>query len=554
MKWNKKLDASTYSDRYISNDGLLALVFENGPLGVLNLIGGGGLMNDVQNSGMTPDTLIRQYLLWNQSDKALNLLLSLNWNTNGSSCLTGLYYIANYVFRSTFTPEKEIQLEAALGSFYSPVRPLTRFTENEFGNQVHDLTRRFFYHLLRYRFYEKAYCLAIDLSDSDLFIDLFHCAKLLQDQEMAVACRSKFEELSHISDSVSHSSCSNSSCSCSSDSDDKGNEDHVILPPLPQVSVKKSKASKVPPLPDLNRHNKLRGSAFFNCSSSYLQPSELPKSVLEVDNPEFSNGLEPETASTSFNEFYPTLLSESSNSFNFGFSNTQILTPEYPHSYEIRTSFSVEETKSNSFNPIKTEGKKLMEDRLIKHNSAFQSLSSGPNIFDNLDISSHLNSSIREPEFLKKEYSHLSELPKNHVGPLRLKSPQVSNPIRFYAPTNATNSYYTSRIGSFDYLLSSPAKPVYIGGRPGLSVNESSSYYSQRNFAPRATTYKPSVKTYGMSNNIMLQRPLQFVPNPQSKSVSKPNNGTGSKQKVKFSDTVTQIVVPVSKTCQFNYH
>lgn len=53
-----------------------------------------------------------------------------------------------------------------------PVRPLCEDTATEFGDQVKDLTRKFFQYLLRNRSYEKAFNLAIDIDDEDLFMDL----------------------------------------------------------------------------------------------------------------------------------------------------------------------------------------------------------------------------------------------------------------------------------------------------------------------------------------------------------------------------------------------
>lgn len=42
-----------------------------------------------------------------------------------------------------------VQLQTALGSFHVPLRPICHTTEVEFGDQVRNLTRRFFHHLLR---------------------------------------------------------------------------------------------------------------------------------------------------------------------------------------------------------------------------------------------------------------------------------------------------------------------------------------------------------------------------------------------------------------------
>lgn len=42
-------------------------------------------------------------------------------------------------------------IQNALGSFHVPIRPISQAIEDEYGDEVRDLTRRFFHHLLRYQ-------------------------------------------------------------------------------------------------------------------------------------------------------------------------------------------------------------------------------------------------------------------------------------------------------------------------------------------------------------------------------------------------------------------
>lgn len=50
-------------------------------------------------------------------------------------------------------------------------------------------------HFFRYRLFEKAFRLAIDLSDYDLFMDIHFYAIVLKDTEMAAAAKEKAEEI-----------------------------------------------------------------------------------------------------------------------------------------------------------------------------------------------------------------------------------------------------------------------------------------------------------------------------------------------------------------------
>lgn len=172
-----KPDLTQYNEKYVQNDTFVLLIFENGPLIILRLFGGNGHKGDVHTSGFTADVLIQQYLKLKNVERAINVLLCLNWDVYGAMLMISLQKIANYIFKQPFQLEREAQLQKALGSFLVPVKPLCGETKNEFGEQVRDITRKFFQYMLRYKSYEKAFTLAIDINDEDLFMDLTNCAK-----------------------------------------------------------------------------------------------------------------------------------------------------------------------------------------------------------------------------------------------------------------------------------------------------------------------------------------------------------------------------------------
>lgn len=149
MCWTKKPDINNHYEKFAQTDGYLLLLLENGVFCNLRIIGGAGLKNDIHTSGLTADVLIYKYIYLNQVEKAINVLLSLNWDTYGAMCLLSLHKIANYIFKQPLTVERENQLQKAIGSFHVPVKPLCEETEVEFGDQVDDITRRFFHYLLK---------------------------------------------------------------------------------------------------------------------------------------------------------------------------------------------------------------------------------------------------------------------------------------------------------------------------------------------------------------------------------------------------------------------
>lgn len=149
MCWSKKPDLISHNENCVQTDCFLLLLFENGPFSCLRFFGGCGLKGDIHTSGFTADVLVQKYLNLNQIEKAINILLCLNWDTYGAMCLIALHKIANYCFKQGLSLERENQLEKALGSFHIPVKPLCYETETEFGDQVRDITRKFFHYLVR---------------------------------------------------------------------------------------------------------------------------------------------------------------------------------------------------------------------------------------------------------------------------------------------------------------------------------------------------------------------------------------------------------------------
>uniref|UniRef100_A0A670YHU2 Uncharacterized protein n=1 Tax=Pseudonaja textilis TaxID=8673 RepID=A0A670YHU2_PSETE len=94
----------------------------------------------------------------------------MNWNTVGHHCYVSLCAITNYLLRQKLTHVREAQLEATLGTFYAPTRPLSETTVLGYRDQISRYARRFFHHLLRHQRFEKAFLLAVDIGAHDLFM------------------------------------------------------------------------------------------------------------------------------------------------------------------------------------------------------------------------------------------------------------------------------------------------------------------------------------------------------------------------------------------------
>ncbi|KAK2580498.1 hypothetical protein KPH14_006235 [Odynerus spinipes] len=325
MEWDKKNQLNSHIGYYSHGDSLFLLLFERGPIGVIRV---------VEGDNLTGDVLVGRYLRLSQIEQATSLLLRLNWDTHPRICMHSLNQILNYLFKLPLTSEHESFIQNALGSFHVPVRPISQAIEEEYGDEVRDLTRRFFHHLLRYRMFEKAFRLAIDLNDHDLFMDIHFYALIVNDMEMASAAKEKAEQILSRSNSCSssHSTCSRESCSlCSESTSDKGEEsysdesenstkeDETSFKYPKRYNYKKNSNNHIPPLPVLY-------------PSYYDDKTLLPTSL--NDDPS-GNKSDYSVISTSFNTSISTLATTNFNNSshipvsNTFFASTSFSTPTY---------------------------------------------------------------------------------------------------------------------------------------------------------------------------------------------------------------------------------
>ncbi|XP_014670186.1 PREDICTED: WD repeat-containing and planar cell polarity effector protein fritz homolog [Priapulus caudatus] len=172
----------------------LVLIFDRGPVGMVQFQLGatsGGQLSAVE--------LVKQYAKSRQLTEAGALLNSMNWNTEGESCYICLNVIVNHLLKMPLNVQRETQLESALGSFYSPSKYLTDVTIIEYRDSISRLARRFFHHLLRFQRFEKAFLLAVDIGDRDLFMDIHYLAADRGEQSLAQAALEKADEIESVS-------------------------------------------------------------------------------------------------------------------------------------------------------------------------------------------------------------------------------------------------------------------------------------------------------------------------------------------------------------------
>ncbi|NXA16023.1 FRITZ protein, partial [Sapayoa aenigma] len=123
---------------------LLLVRFDKGPLGILHF-----KLGVMTRGQLGLVEIIHQYIRYDEIHEAINVLNTMNWNTMGHQCYICLTAICNHLLKQKLTPDRETQLEATLGTFYAPTRPLLDTTVLEYRDPISRYARRFFHHLLR---------------------------------------------------------------------------------------------------------------------------------------------------------------------------------------------------------------------------------------------------------------------------------------------------------------------------------------------------------------------------------------------------------------------
>ena len=128
---------------------------------------------------------------------SVNLLHTLDWNSESHVCLSLLSRILNFILseRVVFDARAEMLVEEALASFYKPRRALLETTIYEYKRHVSRHARRFFYQLAKHARLSKAFRLAVDIGAKDLFNDLYYCALDNSERQLAEACRQKYHDI-----------------------------------------------------------------------------------------------------------------------------------------------------------------------------------------------------------------------------------------------------------------------------------------------------------------------------------------------------------------------
>lgn len=171
------------------NDRALVL-FDGGPFALVSFHVG---MNS--NGLLQPIDVIREHIVNGKVKFAIEILHSLNWSRDPEKAFLALITIFNHLLKQPLSFDTEEMLERTLGSFYAPHHPIAEAVIIEHRHAMSRYARRFFHHLLEFGRLEKAFLLAKDIQDRDLFVDIYFNAKKCGETTVAKAAKQKMIEL-----------------------------------------------------------------------------------------------------------------------------------------------------------------------------------------------------------------------------------------------------------------------------------------------------------------------------------------------------------------------
>nr|XP_012141482.1 PREDICTED: WD repeat-containing and planar cell polarity effector protein fritz homolog isoform X2 [Megachile rotundata] len=462
VEWNKKNDLNSYVDLHNRGNSLLLLIFQRGPIGVIKMLEG---------NSFTGDVLVKRYLSLSQVEQATSLLLAMNWDTHPRVCMHALNQILNYLFKLPLTTEHENLIQNALGSFHVPVKPISQVIEEEYGDEIRDLTRRFFHHLLRYHMFEKAFRLAIDLNDHDLFMDIHFYALVVNDTAMATAAKENAERILSRSNSCSssHSTCSRASCSlcsdstsdkgesCSDESESSSKENHIDTKHSKNHNYKKESISQIPPLPVLHPHSPNKNM--------------LPTSFTDTLTSEKNNCT---MESTSFSIHNNTLTTTSFNhSSHFSLSNTFFTTTSFnkslykTHTQPTSTTTAASSNNSQSFSNISDDLMTTSFGSLSLHERKISSNRPTENSVETKQLNNVLLDEMQYP--LDNVCSNA--MPPNLVGDNSFMSTPFNNPTYEPVTPNVSSDLLRSSLDNIDNNIMSTSFGADISNQYNTSFN-----------------------------------------------------------------------------------
>lgn len=161
-----------------SNLTLLLQFSQGGPIGLI----------DLHYPLKNIHSLLKFYLTTEHSSHLIDLVWCLDWTRQDHDCRLAASMISQECFRNFHQHQNEFYLEQLLRTFYSPLRPISDASILRNRAFINQIATRFFYHLLKGKFYSKALQLAKHLDSRTIYLDLYYACDQENEKTIMNVC------------------------------------------------------------------------------------------------------------------------------------------------------------------------------------------------------------------------------------------------------------------------------------------------------------------------------------------------------------------------------
>jgi hypothetical protein len=163
-----------------SNLTLLLQFSQGGPIGLIDLH---FPLNNIHS-------LFKFYLNSQNYSYIIDLIWCLDWTRQDHDCRLVISYISQELFRRMNSNEY-FHLEQILRTFYSPLRPISDASILRNRSFINQIATRFFYYLLKGKYYSKALQLAKHLENRSIYLDLYYACDYDNEKTIMNVCAQK---------------------------------------------------------------------------------------------------------------------------------------------------------------------------------------------------------------------------------------------------------------------------------------------------------------------------------------------------------------------------
>ncbi|CAF1149777.1 unnamed protein product [Adineta ricciae] len=137
-------------------------------------------------------SLFKFYLNTQNYQYIIDLLWCLDWTRQDNDCRLAISYLSQDLFRR-MTSKESFYLEQILRTFYAPLRPINDASILRNRSFINQIAMKFFYYLLKSKYYSQALQLAKHLDNRAIYLDLYYACDYDNEKHIMNICAERLQ-------------------------------------------------------------------------------------------------------------------------------------------------------------------------------------------------------------------------------------------------------------------------------------------------------------------------------------------------------------------------